>query len=368
MSGGKPAQAAETKTTQLPAWVEGASKENYDLAKSIAGTSYQPYEGSTVAGQSPYTTQGYDLTRANIGSTDPYYADARTAIGDAGDIYRSTAGPLDITQFLNPYTEEVEKRAIANANDSLTQNLQQVNDNSRTAGAFGGSRLGIERGVTRAEGIQNIGDLTAQLRRAGIDFATSTALADRSGRQASAAGLTGVGAGLVGTAAAKKAAESQDVSSLYQAGAQDRGYFQQLLDAAAKKFYEMRDYPTEQLNIRLAALGMSPYGRTETGTKTSTQEQLPTDWATVGLGGAKIGAQALPYLMMASDRDLKTDIKKLSDGPIPMYAYRYKGDPKSYPKVVGPMAQDIEKIAPKAVKKVGGKRVVNLSNLMEVLR
>jgi len=361
MSGGKPAQATEVKQTQLPAWVEGASKENYDLAKSIAGTSYQPYQGPTVAGQSPYTTQGYNLAQSTIGSTDPYYTEAGGAYRSAGDIYKATSGPLDINPYLNPYTQEVENRAVANAERSLTSNLLDVNDLSRTAGAFGGSRHGIESGVTRAEGVRNIGDLTAELRRAGIDYATTTALNDRTGIRSSAAGLLGVGSGLLSTASGKEAAEAQDINQLYAAGAQDRNYFQQLLDAEAKKFYEMRDYPTEQLNIRLAALGMSPYGRTETGSKTSTQEQLPTDWATLGLGGAKIAAS------MYSDRNMKTDIEKLTGGPIPMYAYRYKSDPKSYPKVVGPMAQDIEKIAPKAVKKVGGKRVVNLSNLMEVL-
>jgi hypothetical protein len=50
-----------------------------------------------------------------------------------------------------------------------------------------------------------------------------------------------------------------------------------------------------------------------------------------------------------------------------MYAYRYKGDPKTYPKVVGPMAQDIQKKVPSAVKKIGKRKVVNYSNLMEVL-
>jgi hypothetical protein len=41
-----------------------------------------------------------------------------------------------------------------------------------------------------------------------------------------------------------------------------------------------------------------------------------------------------------------------------MYAYRYKGDPKSYPKVVGPMAQDVEKKHPGSVGKIGGHRVI----------
>ena len=53
---------------------------------------------------------------------------------------------------------------------------------------------------------------------------------------------------------------------------------------------------------------------------------------------------------------MKTDITKLGKDPdtkLPMYAYRYKGDPKSYPKVVGPMAQDVQDADPDAVKKVG---------------
>jgi hypothetical protein len=36
-----------------------------------------------------------------------------------------------------------------------------------------------------------------------------------------------------------------------------------------------------------------------------------------------------------------------------MYSYRYKGDPKSYPKVSGPMAEDVMKVAPHAVTTVG---------------
>ena len=49
---------------------------------------------------------------------------------------------------------------------------------------------------------------------------------------------------------------------------------------------------------------------------------------------------------------MKTDIQKIgthSTG-LPIYAYRYKGDPKSYPKVAGPMAEDVMKIAPHAVR------------------
>ena len=57
-----------------------------------------------------------------------------------------------------------------------------------------------------------------------------------------------------------------------------------------------------------------------------------------------------------SDRHLKTDITKIGVHPptgLPLYRYRYKGDPKSYPKVSGPMAEDAMQVAPHAVQTVG---------------
>lgn len=67
-------------------------------------------------------------------------------------------------------------------------------------------------------------------------------------------------------------------------------------------------------------------------------------------------------LSLLSDRSQKTDIKKLGkddETGLDIYSYRYKGDPKTYPKVVGPMAQDIEKKYPGATKRRGGRLTVH---------
>ena len=487
--GSQPAQTTQINKVELPAWVNQASEENYNLAKNIAGMPLQQYEGQQVASPGAMTTQGYDAIQSSLGATQPLYdqavkslesatalqnqanpfftkagglqdkavgildqtqplygkatgaLDAATPLlgqaagaygkaggsfGEAADIYRGTAGDLDVNKFLNPYTNEVENRAIANAETALQKTQLGVTDAARAAGAFGGSRHGIQSGVAQAEGVRGIGDLSAALRKAGIDYATSTAIADRAGKQAAGAGMLGVGqgqlgqgagylntaaglgnqaagygnvaaglqntaggvlnagqqaistgAGLLGaagtaqntaagygnTAAGKQAASQTDIGNLLAGGAQQQAQSQAEIDAAMKQFYEKRDYPLQGLNTRLAALGMSPYGKTETTTKTGTSENRGTDWATVGLGALR----TLPALLALSDRNTKTDIKKLTDGPVPLYAYRYKGDPKSYPKIVGPMAQDIEKVRPSAVKRVGKHKVVDINNLMEVL-
>lgn len=448
MSGGQsPATTQQVNKVELPAWVNQASEENYNLAKDVAGRPLEQFAGPQVAPTSGMTTSAYDLIRNSVGAGSPLYDKAsgmldksasfvdrasplydkatgmldatsplydkatgafdaaRGVQGEAADIYRSTAGPLDINQFLNPYTNEVEQRAITNAELAQKKGLLSITDDARKSGAFGGSRHGVAEGVATGEGTRAIGDLSAQLRKAGLDFATSTAIADRSGRQAAGAGLLNVGSGMINTgtghlataggmrdtaagygntaagllgaagtagntatnlanlAGARQNAAQTDISNLLTGGTSEQQQRQREIDAEMKKFYEKRDYPLEGLNTRLAALGMSPYGKTETTNKTATSENKGTDWPTVALGVLK----TIPALYAMSDRRSKTDIEKISGGKVPMYAFRYKGDPKSYPKVVGPMAQDIEKVAPSAVKNVGKRKVVNYSNLMEML-
>ena len=58
-----------------------------------------------------------------------------------------------------------------------------------------------------------------------------------------------------------------------------------------------------------------------------------------------------------SDIRLKGDIEKIGTHEmtgLDIYAFRYKGDPKHYPKAVGPMAQDVQKKFPAAVGEVDG--------------
>jgi len=346
----QPATTNQVSKVELPAWVNDAAMSNYKMAQQVAGRPLEQFQGQEVADPSAMTTQGYDALKGMIGKTDPTYADAES-------LWKQGSGPLDIQSFLNPYTSEVERNAIGQANTSLDKQLRGVSDAATKAGSFGGSRAAVESGVTRAEGIRNIGDLAGQLRARGFDTAVAGAQGQQAAQRASAAGLTG-------TAAGRQAAGLADVSALLGAGAQETGSRQKVLDAAKNKWTEARNYPVEQLNLLLASLGMSPYGKTETSNKTATAEKPGTDWATLALG---LGETGLKAATLFSDRSAKTDITKLTDGDIPLYSYRYKDDPKSYPKVVGPMAQDIEKKYPSAVKKVGKYKTVDLSNLMEVL-
>lgn len=87
------------------------------------------------------------------------------------------------------------------------------------------------------------------------------------------------------------------------------------------------------------------------------QSQSATLGGLFGLGGQLIGGLGG---LISDERD-KTDIMPLGKDAatgLDMAAYRYKDDPKSYPKVVGPMAQDVEKQYPGSTTKVGGHMVI----------
>lgn len=151
-----------------------------------------------------------------------------------------------------------------------------------------------------------------------------------------------------------------DLARLLTIGGAQQEQEQRYLDDAYSRFSEARDYPKEQLNILMAALGMSPYGRTQTTTST---QNNGTDIGGIlgGAGSAAAGMAKLLPILMSSDKTMKTDMQKVGKDKatgLDVYSYRYKGDPKSYPKVVGLMADDIEEKAPEAVKTIGGKKAV----------
>jgi hypothetical protein len=67
-----------------------------------------------------------------------------------------------------------------------------------------------------------------------------------------------------------------------------------------------------------------------------------------------LGSLALAAAMFFSDKRLKEDIKRVgkTDEGLPVYTYRFKGDPRVQ---MGVMAQDVEKQKPEAVFSLGGR-------------
>ena len=71
-----------TNKTELPSWYTGPAKAMMDQAQAAAANIARPYQGNTVAGLDPITQQAVSYTGANMGSTNPAYAQVARSVGE----------------------------------------------------------------------------------------------------------------------------------------------------------------------------------------------------------------------------------------------------------------------------------------------
>jgi Chaperone of endosialidase len=118
-----------------------------------------------------------------------------------------------------------------------------------------------------------------------------------------------------------------------------------------------------QLNANLMGQGNAAYGaQTSIGNANANADLAAYNasgnmWGAL-LGAGKLGASAMPSLMALSDVRAKDDIEpigKLADGQN-IYRFHYKGDDTPQ---IGLMAQEVEQVAPEAVKEFGGVKFVD---------
>ena len=376
MGGGTTTQASQSnQVNQIPQWMSDAGQQNYAFAQKVANQPLQQYQGQMVADTSPQTQQSWN-TAANSGNVggDQYNAGTSGYLGAlAQNPMNVTAGQIantNLDPYMNPYTKDVINATLPlmQQQNALSQNQQANAANS--SNAFGGSRQGIQQGVAQAQGAMNIGQMAAQLNQANFGQAQAAAstdigrrlTADQGNQTAQQAKINSdilASQGLTNTGDSMNKANIANFNMQQSAGASQSMDAQNQINAQMAKFNQAYNYPQQQLGTLLSALGMTPHDTSSSGSSTQ-QTTTPTDWASIIKGGAQTAASLFPM----SDETMKTDITKLGKDPktgLAMHAYRYKGDPKSYPKVVGPMAQDVEKQYPGMTKKQGGKLTVDPS-------
>ena len=377
---------SSSQVNQIPQWVQNAGQQNYGLAQQVASQPLQQYQGAMVADTAPQTQQAWNLA-ANSGGVGQDAQSAAQAgyLNTLGQTPQNVqAGQLSNTNlqpYMNPYTQNVINSTlpIMQQNLGLQQNQQQNAANS--SNAFGGSRQAIQQGVTQAQGAQNMAQMAQQLNQANFTQAQAGAQGDiantlkaQQGNQAAAlqqgalANQASAGLGTLGNQQMQN--NIANFGMLTSAGGQQQGQAQNDINAQLAKFNQAFQYPQQQLGMMESSLGMTPYDTGSSGTSNSTTTQTQSNPMAMALGGMQTlgglfsggSTSAMSGIMGAlgglSDRSMKTDITKLGKDPktgLDMHAYRYKGDPKSYPKVVGPMAQDVEKMYPGSTERVGKK-------------
>lgn len=293
--------------TEIPEWVQRAGQENLAIANQLAARPYQAFPGQLVAGFSPEQEAAFRMAQGTVGVTAPIYGAAGQAIGGvAGYTPTEVTAPsflnANVSGYMNPYTEQVINRASEAAMRQLQQQQNQIAAQASRAGAFGGSRQGIQEGVAAAETARGIGDLTAQLQAQSYAQAQQAIAADQQRAQQAAlanqaAGLQAAGlrlqggAGLANLGGLVQQAGLTDVATMGAIGEARQQLAQRQLDEAYARFQEQQNYPVQALNLRLAALGATPYGKETTQTATG-MPQSNVGLQALGAGGSFLAGLA----------------------------------------------------------------------------
>ena len=388
MGGSDTKQTTDSQSvTQLPPWISDAAQQNYAYAQNVSQRPLQQYQGQMVADVAPQTQQAWNLaaTGGNAGQ-DQYDASQAGYLGVLGqNPQQVSAGQLsntDLSPYLNPYTQDVINKTLPIMQQQLGQQYAANAGGATNAKAFGGSRFGVQQGVTQAQGALGMGQMAAQLNQSNfgqaqagatgdINRALDAAKANQTAQiqQNQVANQASQGLGALGAQA--QADQAKNFTELTAAGQQQQQQAQAQITANQNKFNQAWQYPYQQLGVLQSALGMTPYGQAQMGQSTTTTEQSANPLGMI-LGAAQTAGSLFggggPFAaLLGSDSRLKTDITKVDTHPsgLPIYAYRYKGDPKSYPKIVGPMAEHVAQIAPHAVVPMGvkGRLAIDMDKL-----
>jgi hypothetical protein len=316
--------------TFLPAY-----QENY-LKDLLAGASALGTQGGMevpeyqVAGMTPLQKQAIQMGAAGLGAYAPFFQSAAnqmgtgaqtigTGLGTIGQGAQTLAGstgafdPGSVSQFMNPYTEEVIEQTQKDIGRLGDRQQQALKDRAVAAGAFGGGR----EAVGSAEIGRNVLDQQARtgaaLRSQGFQQAmgqAQTAFENQQRRQQQAGqifgGLGTAQAGLGGQQAALgqataqlglglQGAQQKDVSTLLGLGGLEQAQQQAGLDAFRRTIAERARSPYQNIGFLSDIFrGVPSTGGTFTQQQTQDPSML-SQVAGLGLGLAGLG-QAYPNM------------------------------------------------------------------------
>jgi hypothetical protein len=214
---------------------------------------------------------------------------------------------------MNPYSNTVISGVLGDLEEQYQKNLRGINQGAVGAGAFGGARHGVERGLAGERYLDTVADTSARLRQAGFESGAQRFASDRGAELQSAAGQI----------SALTGAQQQ----LGQYGAMGRGLEQQQLIEEYRDFIEEREYPREQVRFGAGVLAGAPirsYGQERTGMVGQVFGQPSVAGQMAGLATA-----AAPFF---SDIRLKENVKQIGQSPsgINIYSFNFKGTKDQY--------------------------------------
>ena len=277
---------------------------------------YQAYTGQRVAQLDPYEIQAGNIYQNQIVPQAGQLAGIGQDIATAG---AQTYDAATAQAYANPYENQVIQGALGDLGEAYGQSRKAMNASAVGAGAFGGSRQGIENVLGAERYIDSVGDTSARLRQAGFESGANRFMADRGAQ------MSGLGAKL-GAAQSQISGLQQASAGLAGFGTQARGIAQAGLAEGYRDFIEEREFGGNQVKQMIGALSGAPirsYGEERTG-YTTTPVAGPSMFGQIA--GAALSAKQMSDIRLKDNINL---IGKSAKGTN-IYTFKYKGEDKTY--------------------------------------
>lgn len=281
-SGGKQRQTqtqTSTTTPQVPSWITDPYQQ---LIGQVGDTIRRSPSEYTVRANANQLAGWNSAGGAGGAGSMRNGLTGFQSIADGGqDVNYDTLAGTDLSPYYDPYQRQVEETTFNDANRFLDGRLTSIGANATSAGAYGGSRFGVERGVATGETAQNLASTLAAIRSRGFDTARTGAMFDIDKRYQAGVdnrgARAGAYAGLLSGGAALDANARANSDQLMQAGGDQRQV-------------DLENNP-ELARLKLALIqsgllgnaGALFSGSTTNGTSTTTSSYSPGlfDWASL---------------------------------------------------------------------------------------
>ena len=303
-----------TTAYDIPEYFKEIQEDTLRRGQKEFSKPYQAFQGQRIAQLDPYEVQAGNIYQNQIVPQAGQLAGIGQDIATAGAQTYDTA---TAQTYANPYEDQVISGALGDLREAYGQTQKSMNASAIGAGAFGGSRQGIQNVLGAERFIESAGDTSARLRQAGFESGANRFMADRGAQ------MSGLGAKL-GAAQSQISGLQQASAGLAGFGTQARGIAQAGLAEGYRDFIEEREFGGNQVKQMIGALSGAPirsYGEERTGYTT-----------TPVAGPSTFGQVAGAFTAMNSDIRLKDDINLVGKSPAGtnIYTFKYKGDDKKY--------------------------------------
>ena len=148
---------------RLPGFQEEFLKDIFAQAKALRETP-QPFAPEQMAGLSPQQMQAIQAAQQGIGAYQPFL-----------DRAQEYAAPGGVTQFMNPFENQVVQQTMQDIATQGHKAQQQLAGSGVASGAFGGSRFGVAQADLAGKTLEQQARSAGQIRQQGFQQAQQAA-------------------------------------------------------------------------------------------------------------------------------------------------------------------------------------------------